>query len=97
MCGVLTLTPPVPCSLSARSLSAHPPLELPSLNMDGLLERIWEQMALVRVYTKRVGNKPDFATPVVLTMDRGGTTVAGLCNQIHRSVRCDPLLSLAGV
>lgn len=56
------------------------------LNMDGLLEKIWEMMALVRVYTKRIGSKPDFGAPVVLTKDRGGTTVDGLCNQIHRTL-----------
>ncbi|GLI60341.1 hypothetical protein VaNZ11_002461 [Volvox africanus] len=56
------------------------------LNMDGLLERIWDMMALVRVYTKKVGAKPDFAEPVVLTSDRGGTTLEALCRQIHNSM-----------
>lgn len=36
----------------------------------------------VRVYTKKVGAKPDFAEPVVLTQDRGGTTVEALCRQV---------------
>jgi len=31
--------------------------------------------AQVRVYTKKVGHKPDFGEPVVLTQDRGGTTM----------------------
>ncbi|PNH05520.1 Developmentally regulated G-protein 2 [Tetrabaena socialis] len=72
-----------------------------ALNMDGLLERIWDMMALpivpflqpwteafhaVRVYTKKVGAKPDFAEPVVLTSDRGGTTLEALCRQIHNSM-----------
>ncbi|GAX84155.1 hypothetical protein CEUSTIGMA_g11578.t1 [Chlamydomonas eustigma] len=51
------------------------------LNLDGLLEKIWDMMALVRVYTKRIGAKPDFEQPVVLTKDRGGTTVDALCAQ----------------
>lgn len=54
--------------------------------MDGLLLKIWEMMALRRVYTKRIGAKPDFETPVVLTKDRGGTTVEALCGQIHRTL-----------
>lgn len=29
------------------------------LNMDYLLEKIWEYLALVRVYTKKPGNAPD--------------------------------------
>lgn len=40
----------------------------------------------MRVYTKKVGHKPDFAEPVVLTADRGGTTVEALCHQLHSSV-----------
>jgi hypothetical protein len=57
-----------------------------SLNLDGLLKKIWEMMALVRVYTKKVGAKPDFDLPVVLTNDRGGTTVEAFCRQIHNSL-----------
>lgn len=56
------------------------------LNMDGLLERIWEMMALVRVYTKKVGHKPDFSEPVVCTQDRGGTTMEAMCKQIHHQL-----------
>ena len=43
-------------------------------------------MALVRVYTKRIGSKPDFDQPVVLTKDRGGTNVEALCGQIHKTL-----------
>ncbi len=37
------------------------------LNLDGLLSKIWDMMALVRVYTKRVGRRPDFSDPVVMS------------------------------
>lgn len=40
----------------------------------------------VRVYTKKVGQKPDFEEPVVLSDDRGGTTMEGLCRQIHNTL-----------
>lgn len=30
-----------------------------NLNMDYLLEKMWEYLALVRVYTKKPGNAPD--------------------------------------
>jgi ribosome-interacting GTPase 1 len=56
------------------------------LNFDGLLARIWDMMGLVRVYTKKVGNKPDFSDPVVLSEDRGGTTIQNLCEMIHKSL-----------
>ncbi|PNW89062.1 hypothetical protein CHLRE_01g058886v5 [Chlamydomonas reinhardtii] len=79
------------CSMEEVDEMARWPNSIPiscsmKLNMDGLLERIWEMMALVRVYTKKVGAKPDFAEPVVLTTDRGGTSLEALCRQIHNSM-----------
>lgn len=105
-----------------------------NLNLDGLLVKMWEMMALVwlpqtvkflvtgwlpyslsevlsqitltlfscawkaavwqthrlllqvRVYTKKVGAKPDFGDPVILSSDRGGTLLEHLCRQIHNSM-----------
>lgn len=37
------------------------------LNFDRLLSRMWDEMGLVRVYTKPQGQQPDFAEPVVLS------------------------------
>jgi len=37
------------------------------LGMESLLERIWEKLALVRVYTKKRGALPDFSDPLILT------------------------------
>jgi uncharacterized protein len=37
----------------------------------------------------QVGNKPDFNEPVVLSADRGGTTVENLCQNIHKSLVAD--------
>lgn len=37
------------------------------LNLDRLLARMWEEMGLVRVYTKPQGQQPDFTDPVVLS------------------------------
>jgi uncharacterized protein len=37
------------------------------LNYPYLLEKIWEKLALVRVYTKKKGLMPDFEDPLVLT------------------------------
>eukprot|EP00775_Hariotina_reticulata_P005427 gene5427-5660_t len=79
------------CSLEEVDEIAHRANSIPiscslKLNMDGLLERIWDMMALVRVYTKKVGHKPDFGEPVVLTSDRGGTTMEAMCKQIHNTL-----------
>lgn len=49
------------------------------LNFDGLLEKIWEKLDLVRVYTKRIHEQPDFSDPIVLTNDRNGCSVRSVC------------------
>ncbi|GBG29857.1 Developmentally-regulated GTP-binding protein 1 [Hondaea fermentalgiana] len=56
------------------------------LGYDYLLERIWDYLGLVRVYTKKRGSPPDFEEPVVLTSFRHGTSVESACRQVHRSL-----------
>jgi ribosome-interacting GTPase 1 len=50
---------------------------------------MWDEMGLVRVYTKPQGQQPDFSEPVVLSSDRGGCTVEDFCNHLHRSLLKD--------
>jgi uncharacterized protein len=80
------------CSIEEVDEIARRPNSIPvscymKLNMDGVLERIWNMMGLVRVFTKRVGQRPDFSDPVVLSDDRGGTTLGHFCDHIHKSLR----------
>jgi ribosome-interacting GTPase 1 len=42
------------------------------LNLDYLIERIWESLGLVKVYTKKRGERPDLSDPVCL---RKGATI----------------------
>lgn len=49
------------------------------LNFDGLLEKIWEKLDLVRVYTKKPNMSPDWGDPIVLTNDRNGCSVKSVC------------------
>lgn len=56
------------------------------LNLDYLLTRMWEEMGLVRVYTKKRGQAPDFTEPLVLSKFRHGINVEAACNEIHRSL-----------
>lgn len=51
-------------------------------NLDELIERIWEYLDLIRVYTKPKGEEPDYNAPVVLA--RARCTIADFCNRIHR-------------
>ncbi|KZP32270.1 developmentally regulated GTP-binding protein [Athelia psychrophila] len=53
------------------------------LNLDYLIERIWADLNLVKVYTKKRGVHPDLADPVCL---RKGATIEDVCNGIHRSL-----------
>ncbi|KFK41687.1 hypothetical protein AALP_AA2G160000 [Arabis alpina] len=57
-----------------------------TLNLDRLLARMWDEMGLVRVYSKPQGQQPDFDEPFVLSADRGGCTVEDFCNHVHRTL-----------
>ncbi|KAA1466222.1 developmentally regulated GTP binding protein 1 [Dentipellis sp. KUC8613] len=54
------------------------------LNVDELIEKMWEALDLVRVYTKPRGAAPDYTQPVVLR--RGKSTVEDFCNSIHKEI-----------
>merc|ERR1719229_2229338 len=59
-----------------------------NLNMDGLLERIWQELDLKRVYTKKKGMFPDFADPLVMTAQRGDktATVENAVGMLHKTL-----------
>lgn len=54
------------------------------LNIDELIEVMWQALDLVRVYTKPRGQSPDYSAPVVLK--RGKCTVEDFCNAIHKEI-----------
>lgn len=45
------------------------------LGLDILLQKIWKALEMVRIYTKKRGNAPDFGDPIILTKGRGGLSV----------------------
>ncbi|KAF8225798.1 P-loop containing nucleoside triphosphate hydrolase protein [Tricholoma matsutake] len=53
------------------------------LNLDDLIQRIWDDLQLVKVYTKKRGAHPDLADPICL---RKGATIEDVCNGVHRSL-----------
>jgi len=53
------------------------------LNLDFLLEILWEYLSLIRVYTKKPGQPPDFDDGLIL---RKGVTVEHVCHAIHRTL-----------
>mmetsp|Transcript_52038 Transcript_52038/g.123906 ORF Transcript_52038/g.123906 Transcript_52038/m.123906 type:complete len:413 (-) Transcript_52038:19-1257(-) len=60
-------------------------------NLDGLLERIWRELDLKRIYTKKKGLFPDFTDPMVITPQRGDKTctVENAVGMLHKSLLDD--------
>lgn len=58
------------------------------LNMDGLMERVWQELELKRVYTKKKGMFPDFSDPLVITPQRGDktATIENAIGMLHKSL-----------
>ncbi len=53
------------------------------LGLDELFARLWEFLAMIRVYTKQPGQPPDLHKPFVVPL---GATIADLALQIHRDL-----------
>lgn len=56
-------------------------------NFDELMEKIWEYLDLIRIYTKPKGQIPDYEQPVIVP--RQASTVEGFCNKIHKALAKD--------
>lgn len=54
------------------------------LNIEYLLQKMWQYMGLIRIYTKRKGQQPDLHEPIVLTAQRHGLTVEAACKSISK-------------
>lgn len=53
-------------------------------NFDELMEKIWEYLDLIRIYTKPKGQIPDYDAPVIIKRDR--SSIADFCNSIHKGL-----------
>ncbi|ESO03569.1 hypothetical protein HELRODRAFT_187046 [Helobdella robusta] len=53
-------------------------------NFDDLLEKMWNYLRLVRLYTKPKGQLPDYTSPVVLKEEH--QSVEDFCNKLHRNI-----------
>nr|WCZ58363.1 developmentally-regulated GTP-binding protein 2 [Paratrimastix eleionoma] len=54
-----------------------------SLNLDRLIMRIWRQLDLIRVYTKKPSQNPQFNDAIIL---KPHSTIEDVCCQVHRSL-----------
>ncbi|CAM9533038.1 unnamed protein product [Chrysoparadoxa australica] len=57
------------------------------LNLDYLLEVMWEYMGLIRIFTKKKGHPPDLVEPVILGSERRGVTVDSACHHISKEMK----------
>lgn len=54
-------------------------------NLDGLMEKVWEYLDLIRIYTKPKGQIPDYDEPVVIP--RSATKIEDLCDRLHKGLK----------
>jgi len=52
-------------------------------NFDELMEKIWEYLDLIRIYTKPKGQAPDYDAPVII---RRNSSISDFCNSIHKGL-----------
>lgn len=48
------------------------------------MDKIWQYLDLIRIYTKPRGQIPDYESPVIVP--RGASTVEGFCNRLHKAL-----------
>ena len=53
-------------------------------NLDELMEKIWEYLDLIRIYTKPKGQIPDYDAPVIIAKSR--SSITDFCNSLHKGL-----------
>lgn len=48
------------------------------------MERCWYELQLMRIYTKRKGDDPDFSEALIV---RNHSSIEDVCDQIHRTLK----------
>eukprot|EP00123_Amoebidium_parasiticum_P001625 comp12769_c0_seq1/m.7896 comp12769_c0_seq1/g.7896 ORF comp12769_c0_seq1/g.7896 comp12769_c0_seq1/m.7896 type:complete len:368 (-) comp12769_c0_seq1:44-1147(-) len=56
------------------------------MNLDRLVDKIWDNLNMMRIYTKKRGQYPDFDEGIIM---RNGSTVEHVCHAIHRTLVSD--------
>ncbi|KAJ5177004.1 Ribosome-interacting GTPase 2 [Penicillium canariense] len=54
------------------------------LGVQEVVERIWKELRLMRLYTKRKGEEPDFSEALIVRRD---SSIEDVCDQIHRTLK----------
>ncbi|MCJ1322668.1 Ribosome-interacting GTPase 2 [Xylographa vitiligo] len=54
------------------------------LGIQDVVERCWQELQLMRIYTKRKGDEPDFSEALIV---RNKSTIEEVCDQVHRTLK----------
>ncbi|KAJ9302747.1 hypothetical protein DTO271G3_121 [Paecilomyces variotii] len=54
------------------------------LGIQDVVERVWKELRLIRIYTKRKGVDPDFNEALIV---RSNSTIEDVCDHIHRTLK----------
>ncbi|KAK6834669.1 uncharacterized protein PG998_007654 [Apiospora kogelbergensis] len=54
------------------------------LGIQDVIDRCWKELALIRIYTKRKGDDPDFSEALIVRKD---STIEDVCDRIHRTLK----------
>ncbi|CAG8212857.1 unnamed protein product [Penicillium salamii] len=54
------------------------------LGVQDVVERIWKELRLMRLYTKRKGEEPNFDEALIVRRD---SSIEDVCDQIHRTIK----------
>ncbi|KAF3356433.1 hypothetical protein VdG1_03713 [Verticillium dahliae VDG1] len=54
------------------------------LGIQDVVDRCWDELRLIRIYTKRKGVEPDFGEALIV---RSNSTIEDVCDQIHRTLK----------
>jgi len=54
------------------------------LGVQDVVDRCWEMLRLIRIYTKRKGIEPDFSEAMIV---RSNSTIEDVCDAIHRTLK----------
>ncbi len=69
--------------LYAGKLEVYPASAATGQGLDALVERLWQLLAVIRVYTKQRGKRPDLDRPFTL---EAGSTIEDLARAIHQEL-----------
>ncbi|KAI9858959.1 MAG: Ribosome-interacting GTPase 2 [Vezdaea acicularis] len=54
------------------------------LGIQDVVDRCWQELRLIRIYTKRKGIEPDFSEALIV---RNKSTIEDVCDQVHRTLK----------